>query len=133
MRVRPIGPLEWRVLEALWGRNEAVTVRELSASFPDLAYTTIMTTVERLRSKRIVARERSGRVFLYKAAQDRTTLTARLASDALGTLVERDPQALRPLMSFLIDVAERQDLTVLDELGEIVRHRLGRTTKGKDQ
>jgi predicted transcriptional regulator len=126
MRARPIGPLEWRVLEVLWARDAEVTVRDIKASFPELAYTTIMTTLERLHAKRILERMRRGRAFGYKVSVDRTALTARLAGDAIGPLVERDPNALRPLMSFLIDLAEKQDLTVMDELNEIVRGRLRR-------
>ncbi|NNM62563.1 MAG: hypothetical protein HKM03_10365 [Steroidobacteraceae bacterium] len=41
---RVLGPLETRMLELLWGRSHAVTVREVSRAFPTLAYTTLMTT-----------------------------------------------------------------------------------------
>jgi predicted transcriptional regulator len=132
MRARPIGPLEWRVLEALWARDEVVTVRDIKASFPELAYTTIMTTLDRLHGKRIVERVRTGRAFSYKASIDRTALTAQLAGDAIGPLVARDPSALRPLMCFLIDLAEKQDLAVIDGLNEIVRGRLAKAAGNED-
>ena len=46
-----LGPLEERLLEALWQRNTA-TVRELVESgCDDLAYTTVMTTLDRLFKK----------------------------------------------------------------------------------
>ncbi len=41
-----LGPLEWRVLDALWARGAAATVRELQPEFSDIAYTTLMTTLD---------------------------------------------------------------------------------------
>ena len=43
-----LGPLEWRVLEALWARTDAAAVRDLQPLFPEIAYTTLMTTLDRL-------------------------------------------------------------------------------------
>jgi predicted transcriptional regulator len=48
---RQLGPLEQRLLEALWARHSA-TVRELvNDGCPELAYTTVMTTLDRLFKK----------------------------------------------------------------------------------
>ena len=47
------GALELRVLEALWRRGEG-TVRDLRADFPAAAYTTLMTTMERLHKKGVL-------------------------------------------------------------------------------
>ena len=43
-----IGPLERRVLDALWARGAAGSVRDLTPDFPDIAYTTLMTTLDDL-------------------------------------------------------------------------------------
>src|SRR5271169_2241346 len=62
-----LGPLEERVLEALWRRGPA-TVRELmEGGYHDLAYTTVMTTLDRLFKKGVLTREAEGRAFRYTA------------------------------------------------------------------
>ena len=59
-----LGPLEWRVLEALWARTTIASVRDLQPEFPDIAYTTLMTTLDRLHRKGVLLREKNGRAFL---------------------------------------------------------------------
>ncbi|HEX7778752.1 MAG TPA: BlaI/MecI/CopY family transcriptional regulator, partial [Vicinamibacterales bacterium] len=48
-----LGPLEWRVLEALWSRTTLASVRDLQPDFPEIAYTTLMTTLDRLYRKSV--------------------------------------------------------------------------------
>jgi predicted transcriptional regulator len=60
-----LGPLEERLLQALWERGNA-TVRDLMTDVcPDLAYTTVMTTLDRLFKKKLLSREVEGRAFRY--------------------------------------------------------------------
>ncbi len=42
------GPLEIRVLDALWARDVPSCVKDLLPDFPGVAYTTLMTTLDRL-------------------------------------------------------------------------------------
>ena len=64
-----LAPLELECLSALWPMGEG-TVRDihraLAASRPR-AYTTVMTIMDRLEQKGIVARRKVGRAFLYQA------------------------------------------------------------------
>ena len=62
------GTLELRVLEALWHRSDAASVRDLQAEFPATAYTTLMTTLDRLHRKGVLDRMKAGRAFLLPAA-----------------------------------------------------------------
>src|SRR5438477_7558476 len=61
------GPLEWRVLEALWERNDPGSVRDLQPAFAEIAYTTLMTTLDRLHRKGVLDRIKRGRAFFYTA------------------------------------------------------------------
>ena len=65
-----LGPLEDEIMRILWGRNQA-TVRdvqeELTRRGTNLAYTTVMTVMARLATKRILSRKRAGRSFVYRA------------------------------------------------------------------
>src|SRR3981189_165288 len=63
--LRQLGPLEQGLLEALWLRGTG-TVRELvQDGYQDLAYTTVMTTLDRLYKKNLLTRSEEGRAFRY--------------------------------------------------------------------
>lgn len=64
-------------MEILWTHPEAMTVRdvhELLAERRDLAYTTVMTVLDRLSKKGIARRELEGRAWLYRPARSRVDL-----------------------------------------------------------
>ena len=114
------GPLELRVLEELWECGGA-TVRDLLDAFPGIAYTTLMTTADRLFRKGLLVRERDGRRFLYRPRWTREELDLRLASSAMVTWLAEDPRALRPLISLFVDEVSRRDHAMLDELERLIR------------
>ena len=69
-------PLELLCLKALWALKEGSVkdVRSAVAEARPLAYTTIMTVLERLVRKGKLKRRKSGRAFLYTTAEPRDTL-----------------------------------------------------------
>ena len=78
------GALELRVLEVLWERGDEVSVRDVLPHFPRAAYTTVMTTMERLHRKGVLERRKAGRAFLYRPAQ---SVERRAIADEIGGLV----------------------------------------------
>ena len=67
---RPLPELELEVMKALW-RLETGTVaavKEQLDPFRPLAYTTVMTVLDRLARKGAVSRAKQGRGYLYKPA-----------------------------------------------------------------
>jgi predicted transcriptional regulator len=116
------GPLEIRVLDALWRRQGSASVGDLAPELAPAAYTTLMTTLERLRRKGVVDRARRGRVFLYEPRWSRTELTGRLTSRTLGAWLE-DPSTARPVLSCFIDAISRRDEKLLDELDRLIRQK----------
>jgi BlaI family penicillinase repressor len=60
-------PLEMLCLKALWslGESNVAGVRSLVAETKPLAYTTVMTLLERLARKNVVSRRKVGRAFVY--------------------------------------------------------------------
>lgn len=117
----PLGPLERRVLDALWARGAATTVRDLLPAFPGTAYTTLMTTADRLFRKGLLSRHRQGRAFAYTARWTRDELSARRAGSVLASLLPGDREALRPIISMFVDEVSRRDAALLDELEALVR------------
>ena len=118
-----LGPLELRVLEELWARTDTATVRDLLPAFPGVAYTTLMTTADRLFRKGLLTRQKMGRAFGYAARWSRTDTEARLASSALATLFPGDAVSMRPLISMFVDEVSRRDASMLDELESLIRRK----------
>jgi len=77
-------PLELECLKALWtlGEGNVKDVREILTQSRKLAYTTVMTVLDRLEKRGKVERRKQGRVFVYTPAVSRDTLR-RLAVEAL--------------------------------------------------
>jgi predicted transcriptional regulator len=120
----PFGPLEWRVLEALWECAKPTSVRDLQASFPEAAYTTLMTTLDRLHRKGALTRTKVGRAFFYQPSMTRAEFDSARAADALRAALASDPTALGTLMSFFVDAVGDRDRELLDNLDALVRSRL---------
>jgi BlaI family transcriptional regulator, penicillinase repressor len=110
------------MLEALWMRGDA-TVRELvEAACQDLAYTTVMTTLDRLFKKGLLKRTEEGRAFRYAARFSREELHREAAGDAFQQLLDVSPASSLP-MSFLVEILSERDAQLLDDLGKLVEHK----------
>jgi predicted transcriptional regulator len=119
-----LGSLERQVLEKVWALGREVTVRELQEAFGgSLAYTTLMTTMDRLFKKRLLGRRREGRAFLYQPLVSPDQLRRHVAADLIGSLLGQGAAAARPVMSTFIDAVEERDAALLDELEALVRER----------
>lgn len=116
-----LGPLEERLLEALWERGHA-TVRDLlngDGACDDLAYTTVMTTLDRLFKKNLLSRAVEGRAFCYTPRFTREELHREVAGEALRQLMNASPASSLPI-SYLVEVLTEHDAQLLDELREVV-------------
>jgi predicted transcriptional regulator len=113
------GALELRVMEALWRRPAGASVRELQGDFPNAAYTTVMTTMERLHRKGVLDREKSGRAFVYRARYSREEMETGAAARAVGSLLGNGNA--QPILSWLVDAVSEQDTRLLDELERLVQ------------
>jgi predicted transcriptional regulator len=125
-----LGPLERRVLEALWAREAPATVRDLVPVFPDAAYTTLMTTLDRLHRKGMLSRQKSGRAFLYQPRLGRSEFERARTAEAFRSAVASADGSLAPLVSCLVDAVGERDRELLDELEQLVAARRGER-KGK--
>jgi predicted transcriptional regulator len=81
-----LGDLERSVMDHLWSAGEPQTVRQVHealAAHRDLAYTTIMTVLQRLAKKNLVVQHRDDRAHRYAPTHGRDELVAGLMVDAL--------------------------------------------------
>lgn len=97
-----LGDLERAVMDVLWdgpATGDGMTVREVAEAGPlherGLAYTTVMTVLDRLAGKGMVERERDGRAWRYRPAASREAHIARLMLDALDLAGSRDAALVR--------------------------------------
>lgn len=127
-----LGPLEARLLRALWRRGDA-TVRELvEDSVIQTAYTTVMTTLDRLHKKGLLDRVLDGRAFRYRPKQTEEEYNRGAFAENLKKLLNSAPDGASPL-SFLVDSVTQHDTKLLDELERVVglkRQELKRGRRG---
>jgi BlaI family penicillinase repressor len=116
---RQLGPLEQRLLDGLWARGNA-TVRELiEDGYQDLAYTTVMTTLDRMFKKGLLTRSAEGRAFRYVPRFTCEELHRQAASHAFRQLLDASPASSLPL-SFLVEILGERDEQLLDDLRKLV-------------
>ena len=128
---RQLGPLELRLLEALWSRGSS-TVRELLESgYEDLAYTTVMTTLDRLFKKNLLTRQAEGRAFRYSPRLTREGLHREAVGDAFRQLLDASPAPELPL-SYFVEILSERDAQLLDDLKHAVDSKR-RELRGKEK
>lgn len=123
-----LGDLERAVMELLWttdsGNPHGVTVREVHDQIGlerGLAYTTLMTVLDRMAKKGLVDRERDGRAWRYTAASSRDELTSETLHHTLGELAgderrsallhfldESTPEEIDELRAALAELEQRR-------------------------
>ncbi|HUJ96260.1 MAG TPA: BlaI/MecI/CopY family transcriptional regulator [Terriglobales bacterium] len=119
-----LGPLEQRLLDALYSRASA-TVRELlqgEISGTKIAYTTIMTTLDRLYKKGVLERTAEGRAFRYFPRQSRQEIQQAAAGEAIRQLLDANATSSLPL-SYLVDAVSEHDSQLLDDLQDLVERK----------
>lgn len=114
----PLGPLESRVIDALWSAGTG-TAREVFAALgEEWAYTTIMTTLDRLHKKNLLHREKEGLAWRYRPVLDREAFE-RAKVDALAARLLGERKDLG--LAALVDAADAATLARLAELIEARR------------
>lgn len=119
---RVLGELEERVMEALWRAARPLAVRDVRARIGrrKLAYTTVMTTLDRLHKKGLLSRHREGLAFVYRPAMSREDLHRRVIEETVGALLHETPH---PVLAAFVDAAADVDEANLDELERLIAER----------
>jgi predicted transcriptional regulator len=120
---RFFGALEMRVLHALWEREGPQSVRDLQPAFQGVAYTTLMTTLDRLHRKGVLLREKVGRAFVYRPRCTPEALRSDLAGQALLDVFGDRAHQFKPILSFFIETVSREDRESLAALEQLIAER----------
>jgi predicted transcriptional regulator len=118
-----LGRLEFDLMQILWARGES-NVRDVVQQLGrPLAYTTIMTTLDRLYKKGLLDRRMPDRAFLYSARFSRREWERTRAENVLTDFLT-GPQASRELLlSSFLDAVGEHDTALLDELERKIRRK----------
>lgn len=96
--MRSFGHLERDIMRVIWQTDRPVTGHEIADSLvpsKDLAYTTLLTILDRLREKGYLTRFRDGRAFRYQAVVSEEDYAASLMAQVLNAADNRSGALLR--------------------------------------
>ena len=128
-----LGVLERQVMNVVWEAGE-INVREACERLDaTVAYTTVMTTMDRLFKKRLLARRKVGRAFVYSAAATRDQLEGAVASELVQSLLQQHGGEPLPLLSSLVDAVSDRDRALLDELERLIHEKRRAADRGKSR
>lgn len=112
-------------MEVIWEAGEPLAVRDAMKRLDaGLAYTTVMTTLDRLHKKKLLARRKDGNAFVYRPAMTRDDYHRRIVEETLSGLLEK---SAGPVLNAFVDVAVGLDEENLERLEALIaRHRSGK-------
>ena len=107
----------------LWNSGEA-TVHDVAGKLArPLAYTTVMTTLDRLYKKGLLDRRKEERAFLYSPRLSRMEWQQKRAGDFLADFLAGPRPSGELLISCLVDAVGQHDQSLLDELERKIRRK----------
>src|SRR5436309_6465821 len=118
-----LGKLERQVLDETWQRRE-VSVRDMYLAFDEIiAYTTLMTTLDRLYKKQLLDRRKDGRAFLYSPAVSREEFEHGIREDVIDGLLGHGAEGVQPVLACIVDTVSERDRELLDELERLIKEK----------
>jgi predicted transcriptional regulator len=118
-----LGSLEREVLSLVWERGETSVRDACDRLGSSVAYTTVMTTMDRLFKKGLLGRRKVGRAFVYHATATRHELEGAVAAELVQSLLQRNETEPLPILSSLVDAVSERDRALLDDLERLIREK----------
>lgn len=118
-----MGPLEVDVMEVIW-KLGTCNVRDVVDRLErKLAYTTVMTTLDRLFKKGLLGRKMTDRAFAYSANFSREDWERRRAGEMMAGFLAGPEESHHVLLSCLVDAVGTHDAMLLDELEKKIQRK----------
>jgi predicted transcriptional regulator len=118
-----LGKLERQVLEEAWKRRE-LSVRDVYLAFGEtVAYTTLMTTLDRLFKKKLLTRRKDGRAFYYSALISASELEQGIREDVIDGLLDLGGEVVEPVLACIVDAISQKDRELLDKLDRLIKEK----------
>ncbi|MGC2234881.1 MAG: BlaI/MecI/CopY family transcriptional regulator [Pyrinomonadaceae bacterium] len=121
--ISSLGKLERETMTEVW-REKEVSVRQVFASFQErVAYTTVMTTLDRLYKKNLLNRRKEGKAYFYSPRFSLKELELGLTEDVIGSLLDAGTEHIQPVLACIVDAVSDRDRELLDELERMVQEK----------
>jgi len=116
-----LGPLETQVMEVLWACGEC-RVREVVKRLDrNMAYTTVMSTLDRLFRKNLVSRRMCDRAYFYSPLVTCQEWKDKVARDVVAKLLAGPLASREALVACLLEAVSQQDALLLREIEKWMR------------
>jgi predicted transcriptional regulator len=110
-------------MEETWRLGE-VSVRDVYRAFDErIAYTTLMTTLDRLFKKKLLERRKDGRAFVYAPVVSCDDLDRGIKEDVVDGLLGHGADGVEPVLACIVDTISERDRELLDELDRLVQEK----------
>ena len=117
--LEPLGRLESELMERIWARGE-ISVRDLHLEFAShLAYTTVMTTLDRLYKKHLLNRRKVGKAFYYIPTLTEDEYKGRLTRHLVGMVLQEGSK--NAVLSSFVNAVSETDEELLEELNQLLK------------
>jgi predicted transcriptional regulator len=86
--LRGLGDLESAIMDRMWAYRQPASVRDVLEDLRrdrQIAYTTVMTVMDKLHKKGLLGREAVNRAYVYKAVATKAAYTAELMRTTLAS------------------------------------------------
>ena len=118
-----LGELEQKAMLEVRRRGETNVAGVCSAFDESYAYTTVMTTLDRLYKKGLLERRKEGRAFFYAAKYSQEELERGMAEDVIDRLLGNSIGRVEPVLACIVDSVSERDRFLLDELERLVKEK----------
>jgi predicted transcriptional regulator len=118
-----LGPLELDVMEVMWNFGVSNSRDVMERMERKLAYTTVMTTLDRLYKKGLLDREMTDRAFMYRFRLSREEWDRRRAGEMMAGFLAGPEESRHLLLSCLVDAVGTHDAILLDELEKKIQRK----------
>ena len=118
-----LGKLERRMLAEVRLNGETSVRQACDALGGLVAYTTVMTTLDRLYKKELLSRRKDGRAFVYSAKFAEGEMERGVAEDVITDLLDTTTGPVAPVLACIVDAVSDHDRLSLDELERLVREK----------
>jgi len=115
-QVFALGPLELSVMEVVWQAGTCNVRDVVQLLDRGLAYTTVMTTMDRLYKKGLLDRTKFERAFVYSARISKDDWERQRTDDLLAGFLAGAEPSRDLLLSCLVDAVGEHDPNLLDQL-----------------
>ena len=118
-------------MDFVWQAGE-VNVRDVHAQFKSaVAYTTLMTTLDRLAKKGLLSRRKTGRAFAYAPTATSREIASTIASELVASFLDESPGDTLLLLSTLVDTVGQRDRSLLPSLERLIRRKRREARRGR--